>query len=66
LLRHLKQDPEVADIPVIVVSADATRGRIEEALTLGAVRYVTKPIDVGHLLAVVDEVLESIDTRWGT
>jgi PAS domain S-box-containing protein len=66
LLRHLKQDPEVADIPVIVVSADATRGRIEEAMTLGAVRYVTKPIDVAQLLAVVDEVLESIDTRWGT
>ncbi len=65
LLRHLKQDDDVADIPVIVVSADATAGQMEQALTLGALHYVTKPLEVSDFLALVDKALESADTRWG-
>jgi PAS domain S-box-containing protein len=65
LLRHLKQDDDAAAIPVVVVSADATPARIQQALTLGAARYVTKPIDLAALLDVVDETLEAAETRWG-
>ncbi len=65
LLRHLKQDDDVADIPVIVVSADATADHIEQALTLGALHYVTKPLEVAEFLALVDKALEAADTRWG-
>jgi len=65
LLRHIKQDDSVADIPVIVVSADATPGHMEQALTLGAQHYVTKPLDVAAFLALVDGALEAADTRWG-
>lgn len=65
LLRHLKQDDEVAEIPVIVVSADATNSHVQQALTLGALHYVTKPVDVVAFLALVDSALESADTRWG-
>ncbi len=65
LLRHLKQDSELADIPVIVVSADATVAHMQEALTLGALHYVTKPLDLATFLALVDSALEAADTRWG-
>jgi PAS domain S-box-containing protein len=65
LLRHLKADPDSAGIPVIVVSADATTARMQEALTLGAMHYVTKPVDIARFLRVIDETLESIETRWG-
>ena len=65
LLRHIKQDNDIADIPVIVVSADATPGQMEKALTLGAMHYVTKPLEVAAFLALVDLALEAIDTRWG-
>jgi PAS domain S-box-containing protein len=65
LLRHLKQDDAVAGIPVVVVSADATAANIEQALTLGAAHYVTKPVDVARFLEVVDRILEAADTRWG-
>jgi CheY-like chemotaxis protein len=65
LLRHLKQDRDVADIPVIVVSADATTARMQEALTLGAAHYVTKPLDVRRFLRTVDEALAAHETRWG-
>ncbi|MED5619466.1 CHASE domain-containing protein [Ideonella sp. BN130291] len=64
LLRHLKQDLRTADIPVIVVSADATRIRIDEAMALGAAHYVTKPVNVAAMLRLLDEVLEQQDTRF--
>jgi len=65
LLRHLKQDDSVADIPVVVVSADATTQQTQQALTSGALHYITKPVDMAHLLQIVDAILEAADTRWG-
>ena len=64
LLRHFKNDDDVAAIPVIVVSADATAARMQQALTLGAVHYVTKPLAVDRFLCVLDEVLGNMETRW--
>jgi len=65
LLRRLKDDPDTEDIPVVAVSADATRERSEQALRAGALHYLTKPVNVAELLAVVDELLERQDTRFG-
>ncbi len=66
LLRHLKADPHTADVPVVVVSADALTAQIEMALQAGALQYLTKPVSVNRLLGVVDEVLESQDTKFDT
>ena len=65
LLRHLKSDPLTAGIPVVVVSADALAKETEEALAAGAIRYLTKPVSVAELLAVVDGLLDGMDTRYG-
>ena len=65
LLHHLKQDDAVAHIPVVVVSADATTLQTQKALTGGALHYVTKPLDVGRFLKIVDDILEGVETRWG-
>jgi len=65
LLRHLKNDDAVADIPVIVLSADATPQHIEDALTLGAMNYLTKPVDVAGFMQVLDAALADLTTRWG-
>jgi len=64
LLRHLKRDDLLADIPVVVVSADAMPQHMEQALTLGAAHYVTKPLDVVRFLEIVDGLLGSAETRW--
>ena len=64
LLRHLKADPATASIPVIAVSADATAQQIDAALDAGAVRYLTKPVDVTELLAAVDDLLDRMDTGF--
>jgi PAS domain S-box-containing protein len=64
LLRELQRDPDCATIPVVVVSADATPARIEDALAAGARRYMTKPLNLGSFLGMLDELLEGIDSRY--
>ncbi len=65
LLRHLQADPDTSDIPVIVVSADATQARISQAIAAGATHYLTKPVNVPQFLSALDEVLEQLDTQFG-
>ena len=65
LLRHLKADERTAAIPVVVVSADALEQQIDAAFEAGASHYLTKPVEVAELLAVLDDLLERIDTRFG-
>ena len=64
LLRHFKSDPDIASIPVIVVSADALGPQIDAALAAGATRYLTKPVDVTELLAAIDDLLARMDTAF--
>jgi PAS domain S-box-containing protein len=64
LLRHLKGDPATANIPVVVVSADALAAQIDAAIAAGAHRYLTKPVNVNELLGVLDEVLDEAVTRF--
>ena len=54
VLARLLEDPETRDIPVVILSADATPVRIERLLTQGARSYLTKPFDVAELLALFD------------
>ena len=58
VLRQMKQDPLLARVPVVVVSADATSMTEQEALQAGALGYVTKPVDVAQFLALVDSLLD--------
>ena len=55
VLQQLQRDPATADIPVVVLSANATPSEIERLLTAGARNYLTKPFDLDPFLAVIDE-----------
>ncbi|HEV8419771.1 MAG TPA: PAS domain S-box protein [Actinomycetota bacterium] len=57
VLRILRADPATRDIPVIVISADATRDQIKRLLDAGARAYVTKPLDVAQFVQVVGDAL---------
>jgi PAS domain S-box-containing protein len=57
VLQRLRDDPLTASIPVVIVSADATTGQIQRLLAAGATAYLTKPIDVPQLLAILDKAL---------
>jgi CheY-like chemotaxis protein len=54
-LQQLKNDPDTNDIPVVIVSV---MGDQQEGLRLGAVDYLTKPIDPLRLVSAVNRVLQ--------
>jgi hypothetical protein len=54
VLRQLQQQPETRDIPVVVMSADATRAAVDRLVRNGARAYLTKPLDVEAFLDAVD------------
>jgi PAS domain S-box-containing protein len=54
VLRQLQADPATADIPTVIMSADAEPNRIAALRALGIADYLTKPIDVTALLHLVD------------
>ena len=58
VLRRLSEDPRTRDIPVAVLSADATLIENRRLLAAGAVAYLTKPLDVLRLLELLDERLQ--------
>jgi signal transduction histidine kinase len=55
VLEWLRRDPSTRAIPVVMLSADATPTEISRLLDAGAIEYLTKPVDLGRLLAVLDE-----------
>ena len=57
VLQKLQNDPTTAQLPVVILSADATPSQIERLLAAGARNYLTKPFDIDPFLAVVDEVV---------
>lgn len=57
VLTVLKSHLTTAEIPVVVISADATPGTIERMLAAGASAYLTKPLDISNLLEVVDKTI---------
>jgi CheY-like chemotaxis protein len=57
-LRRLLADEATRDIPVVMLSADATPGQIERLLSAGAREYLTKPIDVKRFLQIIEEFLQ--------
>ncbi|WP_343668800.1 response regulator [Chitinophaga sp.] len=54
-LSILRNDPELAEIPVIAVTAQAMVGDKEKCLAAGANGYVSKPIDVDVLLELLEQ-----------
>jgi signal transduction histidine kinase/CheY-like chemotaxis protein len=59
VLAKLHEDERTSAIPVVMVSADAMQGQIDRLLAAGAHAYLTKPVQVRRLLAIIDEIAEA-------
>ena len=59
LLAALKAHPQLAEIPVIFVTASAQRVEIEEGRRHGAADYLTKPFSPVDLRAKIEQLLDS-------
>jgi DNA-binding response OmpR family regulator len=55
--RMLKADPATATIPIIMISAHASRGARVDGLESGAEDYLTKPVDTAELLLKMRNLL---------
>ena len=62
-VRQLNADPELRDIPVVVVSTDRSETRVQKMLALGARGYVTKPFLPEALRQELERVLEVVHDR---
>ena len=59
VLRFMRREPKLADIPVIVVSAKSMPSDIKTGLDAGASIYLTKPVGFLDLKQAVDKVMLS-------
>jgi diguanylate cyclase (GGDEF)-like protein len=63
LLAAMRADPELAQIPVILVTALADRASQRQGMNIGADDYLTKPFQREDLLAAVRSRLERATTQ---
>jgi two-component system cell cycle response regulator DivK len=57
LLQQIQQRPEWAQTPVIVISAYAFQADRQRALSLGARRYLVKPVKLPELMEAISQEL---------
>jgi CheY-like chemotaxis protein len=60
VLSEINGDPELRSVPVIVLTTSEAEQDILRSYQLAANAYITKPIDLSELIAVV----RSIETFW--
>ena len=65
VLQRLWADPTLRQIPVVMLTADATPAQMRRALASGAAAYLTKPFDLRNVLDTLDQMLQLSDERRG-
>ncbi|MFN2237661.1 MAG: response regulator transcription factor [Anaerolineales bacterium] len=65
VLRYLRRDPRLENIPVIVVSAKSLPSDIKDGLEAGANKYLTKPVAFQDLNAAVRELIKKFINEDG-
>jgi DNA-binding response OmpR family regulator len=63
VLRQIWENPATRNIPVAILTADATQTGHKRLLASGAMTYMTKPFDINEVLAIVDRVLGAMAGR---
>jgi|GEM_PF-589139 len=58
VMACLRESPLTRDIPVIAISANAMPQDLELGKAAGFTDYLTKPLDIGRFLSVVESTLE--------
>ena len=59
VLARLKADARTCSIPVVMLSADATKSQVDRLIAAGACDYLTKPLDIDRFLKVVQQQMQA-------
>jgi CheY-like chemotaxis protein len=65
VLQNIRQDPETADTPVILLTALSSRADMRKGMSQGADDYITKPFEPAELIESVDAQLAKLALRRG-
>ena len=65
ICKALKADAATREIPVIFLTARSMPAEIKEALTLGALGYLSKPFDPMTLVPQINELLSPVGCSIG-
>jgi len=57
VLRFMRREPDLRQVPVVIVSARTLPADIRAGLEAGATAYLTKPVNVGTLRETVAGVI---------
>jgi DNA-binding response OmpR family regulator len=63
MLEHLRKNPQLKDIPVIMLTAMCEAQDIAKASSYGIADYVTKPFDFTELMEKITNILEGKSRR---
>ena len=63
VLRALRADRRTREVPVVVLTADATAQVRQRVRDLGADGYLSKPVDVHEVLAWIDDPMRGREAR---
>jgi len=61
LLKAVRANPELMDMPILMVTAEAKREQIIMAAQAGVNGYVIKPFTAGTLKEKIEKIFERID-----
>ena len=56
VLRRMKQDTELAKIPVTMITTTDERKEVEECHRLGCSNYIAKPVDYNKFVEVIRQL----------
>ncbi len=59
--QHLREQPELARIKIVMLSAKGSEAEVNKGLSLGADLYVTKPFSTQELVNTIDRLFAPDD-----
>ena len=62
LLKHVRADPKLKDLPVLMVTAEAKREQIVAAAQAGVNGYIVKPFTAAVLKDKIEKIITSSNT----
>lgn len=61
LLKAVREDPELASLPVLMVTAESKRDQIVEAAQAGVNGYIVKPFTAQTLKEKIEKIFERLE-----